>query len=171
MKRQKYLNNKDMLKEIHKSKLSFWRSLDDEYCRFDVIVEDIEDIRRAKHIGTDLKELESEYGFKRTKDKLKPSAVEYINYLPTLDNEELLAHIYVRHFGDMYGWQMNKKRLTYTTGKMYDFEDVEILKAKVRALLNDDMAEEANICFKYATKLFEELNNEWSLGNPYRNSG
>ena len=123
-------------------------------------LEDIEDIRRAKHIGTDLKELESEYGFKRTKDKLKPSAVEYINYLPTLDNEELLAHIYVRHFGDMYGGQMIKKRIPYTTGKMYDFEDVEILKAKVRALLNDDMAEEANISFKYATKLFEELNNE-----------
>ena len=44
MKRQKYLNNKDMLKEIHKSKLSFCSTIDDEYSRFDVIVEDIKDI-------------------------------------------------------------------------------------------------------------------------------
>jgi len=50
MKRQKYLNNKDMLKEIHKSKLSFCSSLDDEYNRFDVIVEDIEDINNPEFI-------------------------------------------------------------------------------------------------------------------------
>jgi len=122
-------------------------------------LEDIEEIRRAKHIGVDLKELESKFGLKRTKDKLKPATVEYINYLPTLDNDELMAHIYVRHFGDMYGGQMIKKRISFTEGTMYDFDDVEILKAKVRAKLCDDMADEANICFKYATKLFEELNN------------
>ena len=50
MKRQKYLNNKDMLKEIHKSKLSFCSTLDDEYSRFDVIVEDIKDINKAEVI-------------------------------------------------------------------------------------------------------------------------
>ena len=50
MKRQKYLNNKDMLKEIHKSKLSFCSTLDDEYSRFDVIVEDIKDINNAEVI-------------------------------------------------------------------------------------------------------------------------
>ncbi len=123
-------------------------------------LEDIEDIRRAKRISIDLKELEYEYGFKRTKDKLKPSAVDYINYLPTLDNDELMAHVYVRHFGDMYGGQMIKKRIPFTKGAMYDFDNVEDLKTKVRTMLDDEMAEEANICFKYATKLFEELNNE-----------
>ena len=65
----------------------------------------------------------------------------------------------ISHFGDMYGGQMIKKRISFTEGTMYDFDDVEILKAKVRAKLCDDMADEANICFKYATKLFEELNN------------
>lgn len=50
MKRQKYLNNKDMLKEIHKSKLSFCSVLDQEYTRFDVIVEDIEDINKPEVI-------------------------------------------------------------------------------------------------------------------------
>ena len=44
MKRQNYLNNKDMLKEIHNSKLSFCYILDKEHGRFDIIVENYEDI-------------------------------------------------------------------------------------------------------------------------------
>ena len=38
MRKQNYLNNKDMLKEIHKSKLTYCHMLDDEYERFDIIV-------------------------------------------------------------------------------------------------------------------------------------
>ena len=44
MRKQKYLNNKDMLKEIHKSKLSYCSLVDDDYSRFDVIVESIDDV-------------------------------------------------------------------------------------------------------------------------------
>jgi hypothetical protein len=40
---------------------------------------------------------------------------------------------------------------------MYEFEDKENLKASLRELLIDDMAPEANICFEYAIRLFEEL--------------
>ena len=39
-----------MLKEIHKSKLSFCSSLDEEYNRFDVIVEDIADVNNPEFI-------------------------------------------------------------------------------------------------------------------------
>jgi len=44
MRKQNYLNNKDMLKEIHKSKMSFCYSLDNDYNRFDIIVEEYDDI-------------------------------------------------------------------------------------------------------------------------------
>lgn len=44
MRKQNYLNNKDMLKEIHKSKLSYCYSLDDNYNRFDIIVENYEEM-------------------------------------------------------------------------------------------------------------------------------
>ena len=50
MRKQNYLNNKDMLKEIHKSKLSFCSLVDDNYSRFDVIVETIEDINNPEFI-------------------------------------------------------------------------------------------------------------------------
>ena len=71
----------------------------------------------------------------------------------------ILAHIYVRHFGDMYGGQMIAKR-NPGSGSMYVFEDVEELKTTVRAKLNDDMADEANRCFEFAMQLFEELGDE-----------
>ena len=50
MRKQKYLNNKDMLKEIHKSKLSYCSVVDDDYTRFDVIIEDIADIKNPEFI-------------------------------------------------------------------------------------------------------------------------
>ena len=43
-KRINYLNNKDMLKEIHKSKNTFCEYISPEYCDYDAIVENIEHI-------------------------------------------------------------------------------------------------------------------------------
>jgi heme oxygenase len=70
----------------------------------------------------------------------------------------LLAHIYVRHFGDMYGGQMIAKR-NPGSGKMYQFENVDELKEIVRSRLDDDMSDEANMCFQFAIRLFKELEN------------
>jgi heme oxygenase len=75
------------------------------------------------------------------------------------NNDDLLAHIYVRHFGDMYGGQMIAKR-NPGSGAMYVFENVDELKTTVRAMLHDDMAQEANRCFEFAMELFEELGDE-----------
>ena len=52
MRKQNYLNNKDMLKEIHKSKLSYCYVLDDEYSRFDTIVESVDDIKLPEVVQT-----------------------------------------------------------------------------------------------------------------------
>jgi heme oxygenase len=84
---------------------------------------------------------------------------KYERHVITLDREGILAHIYVRHFGDMYGGQMIRKR-NPGSGSMYDFDNVEELKTKIRSMLNDDMADEANRCFEFAMELFEELDVE-----------
>lgn len=52
MRKQNYLNNKDMLKEIHKSKLSYCYVLDEEYSRFDVIVESEDEITAPEVVQT-----------------------------------------------------------------------------------------------------------------------
>jgi heme oxygenase len=120
----------------------------------------IEDISRAKAILADLEELEHEYDIQRNTDLLCPVVGHYAAHVVTLtEHNDLLAHIYVRHFGDMYGGQMIRKRQP-GSGTMYDFKDVETLKNVVRARLKDSMANEANRCFEFAMQLFEELSEE-----------
>lgn len=46
-KKQNYLNNKDILKEIHKSKMSFCWVLDEKYDQWDVIVDDVSEINES----------------------------------------------------------------------------------------------------------------------------
>lgn len=113
-------------------------------------------MRRSDKIKFDLEELEVTYGLGKDSTMLTNTAEHYAYYVTRLNREQLLAHLYVRHFGDMYGGQMIKKR-NPGQGRMYDFDDVEKLKADFRTLLNDDMADEANSCFEFAMKLFEEL--------------
>ena len=45
-KKVNYLNNKDILKEIHKSKMTYCYVADDNYANFDVILEDVKKINR-----------------------------------------------------------------------------------------------------------------------------
>ena len=124
------------------------------------VLEGIEHICRAKAITQDLAELEEEYNIERNVNLLCPTVAQYVGHVMGLEeSDDILAHIYVRHFGDMYGGQMIRKR-NPGSGKMYDFDNVEELKATVRQRLNDDMADEANRCFEFAMQLFEELGNE-----------
>lgn len=124
------------------------------------VLDGIEHIQRAELIRQDLTELEQQFDIQRNVDLLCPVVVQYTGHVMMLENsDDILAHVYVRHFGDMYGGQMIKKR-NPGSGKMYEFDNVEELKTTVRAMLNDEMATEANRCFEFAMQLFEELGDE-----------
>ena len=87
------------------------------------------------------------------------STKDYAKYCEELyynNKDGLIAHMYVRHFGDMYGGAMIAKRIP-GSGTMYQFDDVDTLKTTVRGMLDDSMAPEANRCFEFAIRLFEEL--------------
>ena len=91
--------------------------------------------------------------------ELAPSTEEYLKHMATIkdDPKKLMAHIYVRHMGDLSGGQMIAKR-TPGTGTMYQFdEEVSVLKDKIRTRLDDSMAEEAKTCFNFATELFQQM--------------
>ena len=123
------------------------------------VLPELKEIYRAERIYEDLRELEKEYAISTTPALLMPVVREYEKHVIKLGRSGLLAHIYVRHFGDMYGGQMIRKR-NPGSGKMYEFDDVENLKIKIRAMLSDDMAEEAKHCFEFAIQLFNELDSE-----------
>tara|TARA_A100001015_G_scaffold86085_1_gene95665 strand:+ start:908 stop:1441 length:534 start_codon:yes stop_codon:yes gene_type:complete len=120
------------------------------------LLKGIEGICRQSAMDEDLKELETQHGYTRDETLLCPVVDDYIEHVAMLDEAGLLSHIYVRHFGELHGGQMIKKRAP-GSGKMYDFDNAKQLIADVRAQLNDDMAPEANRCFEFAMKLFEEL--------------
>ena len=119
------------------------------------LLNEFPEIRRAPKILADFKEL--------WKSNEVPPVTESTNRYPKHvfeigeDPQKLMAHIYVRHMGDLSGGQMIKKRAP-GQGSMYEFDcDIKETKEKIRAKTNDDMAEEAKLCFQYATELFKEL--------------
>ena len=123
------------------------------------ILKDFEHIRRADAILLDIEELEVTYNLGRDPTLICSVVDRYREHVSKLDHDGLLAHLYVRHFGDMYGGQFIKKR-NPGSGKMYDFDDVENIKQLVRSHLKDSMADEANRCFEFAIELFKELSSE-----------
>lgn len=115
------------------------------------LLDGIEGIKRADLMDADLLELK-EASF------LHKSTIRYLEYLNTVPTEKLMAHIYVRHFGDMYGGQMLKK-VVPSQGRMYDFENRAELIAKTRERLTEDLGEEANKVFDFVLGLFDEIAN------------
>lgn len=77
------------------------------------------------------------------------------------DTDKLMAHVYVRHMGDLSGGQMIASRIP-GSGKMYQFADmnhsVEEMKELIRRRTHDGMADEANLAFDFSTRIFEQLN-------------
>jgi heme oxygenase len=120
------------------------------------ILSDIQGIKRAEKINKDLDELESSIP-----SELLPSTVEYIKHLVSIKDEpqKLLSHIYVRHMGDLYGGQMIATKVP-GSGLFYKFKDADALKTAIRDKLDDSLADEALVCFGFASMLFEELMNE-----------
>lgn len=119
------------------------------------LLAEIEPIKRAALMEEDLMELGQTAMF-------HPSTSKYLGYLDTVPREKLMAHVYVRHFGDMYGGQMLKK-VVPTRGRMYEFEDRAGLIAKVRERLTDDLGDEANKAFDFVLELFDELANAYDI--------
>ena len=117
---------------------------------------------------------------------LEKSTLEYIDYCTTMTEQQVLAHIYVRHFGDMHGGQIIKQHVPEpseeTVGsctdkdgnvpwgkgnvgwcEMYNFnEKYETIKY-MRSLLKNEMADEAIFCFKFAIDLFHDLEKRFDL--------
>ena len=97
---------------------------------------------------------------------LLPTTKQYIKYCESLDKDQVIAHLYVRHFGDMYGGQMIKKKIPasngqtfsmHSKGAYYDFENKNEHIKYIRTLLDDSMYEECKVVFQYAIDLFKEL--------------
>lgn len=125
-------------------------------------LKDLPGLSRAPGIKSDLDEL----GFSGKDFTALESTTNYIKYLHELAEDEerkhlILAHLYVRHMGDLYGGQMIAKRIP-GSGKFYDFKNKDLLIGRIREKLTDDLGDEANVAFEHAINIMRELN-EWNL--------
>jgi heme oxygenase len=87
---------------------------------------------------------------------------KYIEYIRTLSQKDLLAHIYVRYFGDMYGGSIIAKNVP-GSATMYDFPMKSEAIREIRSKLDESYAEEANKCFEYIIKQYEEITYVYDL--------
>jgi len=112
------------------------------------------DIRRAPSIYSDFLELWPD----DDRPELLSSTKAYTDYILSIkdDPKKLLAHIYVRHMGDLSGGQMIAKKVP-GEGKFYKFEDPTALRTAIREKLDDSLADEARVCFKFVVEFFKDL--------------
>jgi heme oxygenase len=122
------------------------------------ILKDFPELLRANLIKQDLEELNE------PNLKMYNSTKAYIAFLENDPNLsiDIMGHIYVRHFADMYGGQIIKSKIP-GSGKMYEFENRSDLIAKLREVLSEDLGSAANHCFAFVLNLHDEIANEYNL--------
>ena len=137
-----------------------YSQLEDHLVRNDFL-KDIFSIQRAELIRQDIKQLGN---FQESVNLLRSTYLylDHIDYIAKHKPNLLLAHLYIRHFGDIYGGQMIKK-VVPGSGTMYEFKNKKELTESVRAMLTLDLADEANVAMQFAIDLFEELADELHL--------
>jgi heme oxygenase len=130
--------------------------------------EDIFGILRSAAILEDITIVESESEISLKTAPTLPAATAYVEYIHKIkeDKDKLLAHMYVRHMGDLSGGQMIKKLVPGPTN-FYEFErDVDELKTLIRNNLHDGLEKEAKVCFSMVQKFLEELEDYFGGMDP-----
>ena len=122
MRRQNYLNNKDMLKEIHKSKSGFCSFVDPDYHQFDIILDDISKInirtiaeaKRNKAKRLTLADFEAR---KLAGEKVKQAECE-VDYKKMKKDELIFRIMTFDHIPEEPGRKKNPKTVADTRVKL-----------------------------------------------------
>ena len=130
---------------------------------------DLPDIKRADRIRQDIEE----QGYPvLPEDQLLPAVQRWCQRIRHLYNnnqqDQIFAHVYVRHMGDMYGGKVIAKRVP-GSGKSYEFDNRPGLIKAFDAKLNMGLLDEALTAFDLAGDLFEELQQELTNGRTKTN--
>jgi hypothetical protein len=122
MRKVNYLNNKDILKEIHKSKSTFCSYMDDEYAMFDIILPDIEkiNIRTIAEAKRNKAKKQSQLAFETRKaagEKIKQAECE-VDYRKITKEELIFRIMTFDHIPEEPGRKKNPKTVADTKTKL-----------------------------------------------------
>jgi len=123
------------------------------------LLADMPGIYRADKIKEDFDELWSDPQIGGGRDPQVLEATHaYRAYLNGLQHEpeRLWAHCYTRHMGDLSGGQMLKARVP-GSGKMFDFDNADDLRVKIRSRLHNGLAPEVEVSYEFATLMFKQM--------------
>lgn len=119
------------------------------------LLHDMPELPRVNRMYQDLQELSPGYHAEVT-----PATREYLSYLTDLfhsdQSDQLFAHIYVRHLGDMYGGKLIARRVP-GTGRWYEFDNRADLVQRFNQHLSMDLADEALRSFDWFGRIFKDL--------------
>lgn len=92
------------------------------------------------------------------------STIEYYKYLMSLypNKEKIAAHLYTWHMGDLHGGQMIKKVIPASHLSL-EFKDRANLVTEMRSILDDSMADEANVAFEWAIRMMKEYDDQLDI--------
>ena len=115
-------------------------------------------LNRTGALVSDIEELNTLFNISN-KDiiSVSKSTKDYLLHLKSLDNASYNAHVYLNYLALVYGGQMMKTKVP-GSGKFYEFDgDMKELVGSIRAIQNDEMAEEANKGLQYIINILDEL--------------
>ena len=84
------------------------------------------------------------------------ATTKYGTYLEGLKTKDLYPHIYLNYMALMFGGQIMKSKIP-GKGRMYDFDNVPELVARIRSVQKDEWADEVNKGFQYIINILDEL--------------
>ena len=125
-----------------------------ESCAEDLgIIKDIPDIKRTFLLLEDHRNMVAEH----VHPSYRKITLDYYQYIMDLypDRNRIIAHLYTWHMGDLHGGQMIKKVLP-GSHKNLEFADPHVTISVIRTLLDDSMANEANMAFHWAIRMMED---------------
>jgi heme oxygenase len=70
--------------------------------------------------------------------------------------DQILAHVYVRHMGDLYGGKLIARKVP-GSGKSYQFDDRPALIKGLDAKLTMDILDEALLAFDMSENMFKDM--------------
>lgn len=117
------------------------------------LLDNLPGIERADLIMEDLSEMVAGRMVYYTPHEVSKNYAVYIRSLT--DPQKILAHLYTWHMGDLFGGQMIKK-IVNAPHRHLDFDNARELMTNLRALLTDDLADEANVAFDWAIRILQE---------------
>lgn len=125
------------------------------YAALDGHLTDMPELPRADRMAQDLQELDADYQHEPTQ-----ATRDYIQYLRDLfasnRSQQLFAHVYVRHLGDMYGGKLIARQVP-GSGRWYEFDNRADLVRRFNAHLSMDLADEALVAFDWFGRIFQDL--------------